>query len=120
MRATYNHSDRNLIDAYFDGGIAYNGLIPGRPHDTAGLDFAYGHISAPVTRSDLALGAAPLIRDYQATIEATYQIAVAPGFTVQPDFQYIVHPAAHGIAIPGTGRPLHNIAVFGLRATLHY
>ena len=120
LRATYDPADRNLIDGYIDGGVAYNGLIPGRPHDTAGLDFAYGHISPSVGRSDIVLGAAPLIRDFQATFEATYQIAIVPGFTLQPDFQYIVHPAAHGIAIPGTDRPLHDIAVYGLRATLHY
>ena len=100
--------------------MAYNGLLPSRPNDTAGLDFAYGHISRAVTRSDIVTGAAPLIRDFQTTFEATYQIALAPGITLQPDAQYIVHPGAHGVGLPVTGRPTHDTAVIGLRATVHY
>ena len=120
LRATYDPADRNLIDFYVDGGVAYNGLLPSRPNDTAGLDFAYGHISRAVTRSDIVTGAAPLIRDFQTTFEATYQIALAPGITLQPDAQYIVHPGAHGVGLPVTGRPTHDTAVIGLRATVHY
>ena len=120
LRATYDPADRNLIDFYVDGGVAYNGLLPGRPNDTAGLDIAYGHISRNVMHGDIVTGAAPLVRDFQTTFEATYQIAIAPGLTLQPDAQYIVHPGAHGVGQPVTGQPIHDAAVFGLRATIHY
>ena len=43
-----------------------------------------------------------------------------PGFTVQPDFQYVFHPGAHGVADPIDGAPIRDAAVFGVRATIHY
>jgi porin len=32
------------------------------------------------------------IRDFEANLELTYAAQVIPGWTVQPDFQYIWHP----------------------------
>ena len=120
LRVAASPSDRSLIDVYVDGGVAYKGLIPGRPDDTVGVAAAYGKISPAVSTGDIVSGAAPLIRDYQAVIEATYQYSVVPGFSLQPDFQYIVHPGAHGIADPIDGQPIRDAAIFGLRATIHY
>lgn len=119
VRAMGAPPGRNLIDAYLDGGIAYQGLLPGRPLDTIGLSAVYAHISPAVTRQDSASGAFPLVRDYQALIEATYQYVVCNGFTLQPDFQYVFHPGANGVA-DRNGNPLHDAAVFGLRATIIY
>lgn len=119
LRGSYFPGDRNLIDLYLDGGVTYKGLIPKRDTDTAGVSFAYSRISPNVSAADIVDGS-PLVRDYQAVIEATYQIAILPGFTVQPDAQYVFHPGAHGVAIPGTNQPIHDAAVFGLRATVHY
>ena len=113
-------SDRNLIDVYADGGIAYKGLLKGRPDDTVGVSVAYGKISPAVRAGDFATGAQPLIRDYQALVELTYQYAVIPGVTLQPDFQYIFHPGAHGVADPRDGEPTRDAAVFGLRFSVHY
>lgn len=113
-------ADRNLFDFYFDAGIAYQGLLPGRDQDTVGITGAYGHISPSVTRQDILGASAPLIRTYQSLIEATYQYVVVNGFTLQPDFQYIIHPGANGVADPRDGRPLRNATVYGLRATVVY
>ena len=111
--------DRNLIDFYVDGGVSYQGLLPGRPLDTVGVSAAYARISPAVTGSDELTGT-PLVRDYQAVIEATYQYVALPGVTLQPDFQYIFHPGAYGVADPGTGRPIKDAAVFGGRFSVHY
>jgi porin len=119
LRVTGLPNDRNLIDVYADGGITYKGLFKSRQDDTIGLSAAYGHISSGATNQDIAAGG-PLVRDYQAVIEATYQYAMLPGFTLQPDFQYIFHPGANGVGDPDTGLPLKNAAVFGLRATVVY
>lgn len=119
LRAAGMPGDRNLIDVYVDGGITYQGLIPGRPSDTIGVSAAYGHVSPDIAQLD-ALAGGPLMLDYQALIEATYQYVVVPGFTIQPDFQYIFHPGAHGVADPVTGLPIRNAAIFGLRASVHY
>lgn len=122
VRASSGPSDLNLIDVYVDAGLSYKGLIPGRPDDTAGISGAYARISPDVAMQDELAGNAPLIRDFNGLIEATYQYVVAPGFSLQPDFQYLIHPGAHGVAIPNLAynEPIHNAAVFGLRATVHY
>lgn len=120
LRVAGSPRDRNLIDLFVDGGISYQGLLPGRGDDTIGLSATYARISPAVAQQDVASGAAPLIRDYQALIEATYQYVVMSGFTLQPDFQYVFHPGADGVADPRDGRPLRNAAVFGLRTTIIY
>ena len=119
LRANYLPADRNLIDIYVDGGVVYKGLIPGRPDDTAGISGAYGRISPDASAADIAAGTS-LVRDDQALIELTYQYSVLPGFSIQPDFQYVFHPGAHGVADPNTGLPTQDAAVFGLRAAIHY
>ena len=113
-------NDRNLIDVYADGGVAYKGLFKGRSDDTVGFSVAYGKISSAVRAGDFATSAQPLIRDYQALVELTYQYAVIPGVTLQPDFQYVFHPGAHGVADPRDGQPIRDAAVFGLRFSVHY
>ena len=122
FRVSGGPSDENLIDIYADAGISYKGLIPGRPDDTAGVSGAYARFSPEVALQDQFAGNAPLIRDENGLIEASYQYVVAPGFTLQPDFQYLFHPSGHAVAIPNVvpTTPIHDAAVFGLRATLHY
>ncbi len=119
LRATYFPADRNLIDLYLDGGITYRGLLPHRSGDTIGVSVAYARVSTDVARQD-AITTATLVRDYQAVIEGTYQLSIFPGFSIQPDIQYVIHPGAHGVAIPGTQTPIHNAFVLGLRTSLHY
>ncbi len=111
--------DRNLVDLYVDGGVAYQGFLANRPDDTFGVSAAYARVSPYLSRQDQVAGT-PLVRDFQALIEVSYQIVVSPGFTIQPDFQYVFHPGAHGVADPLSGLPAGNAAVFGLRAALHY
>ena len=119
LRASASPNDRNLIDLYLDGGVAYKGLFPGRPTDTTGIAAAYARISPDASATDIAAGT-PLVRDYQAVIETTHQFSLAPGFSIQLDVQYIVHPGAHGVGEPGTGLPIHNATVFGLRTAIRY
>ena len=122
LRVSGGPSDKNLIDLYLDGGVSYKGLIPGRPDDTVGVSGAYARSSPDVSQQDVLAGNAPLIHDASGLIEATYQYVVAPGFSLQPDFQYLFHPSGHSVAIPNLASnvPIHDAAVFGMRATLHY
>ena len=118
-------ADRNLVDLYADAGIAYQGLFAGRPDDTIGLSLAHSRISQraiDLDRDTIALtGIARPKRSGETTWEATYQAVVVPGFTVQPDVQYIVHPGG-GIANPRdpNGARIRNAAVLGARATIRY
>ncbi len=119
LRVAVMPSDRNPMDLYLDGGVSYKGLLPNRPRDTVGFAVAYGRAS-PDLAQIIAQTPGALVPDFQATIEVTYQATVLPGFTIQPDFQYIFHPGAHAVADPVDGRPTRDAAIFGLRATVHY
>ncbi|GJE44821.1 carbohydrate porin [Methylobacterium soli] len=125
IRASVSPTRSSLIDYYVDAGLAYKGLIPGRDSDTLGIGVGYAHISANARRADrdviLYTGQVIPVRKAETVIEATYQALVVPGFTVQPDVQYILRPGA-GIANPRDpdGRRVKNAAVLGVRATVQY
>lgn len=125
VRAAFSPTRSSLIDYYLDGGVAYRGLIAGRESDTLGLSVAYAHIGTQARRADrdaiLYTGTAMPVRRAETVIEATYQALVVPGFTVQPDAQYIIRPGA-GIANPydPSGRRVKNAVVLGARATVQY
>ena len=89
-------SDRNLVDVYASGGIVVAGMVPGRPDDKFGASFIYARFSDGVRGFDadqIAFTGLPLaVRDYELNLELTYVAQIIPGWTVQPDFQYIWHP----------------------------
>ncbi|GJE18817.1 Porin B [Methylobacterium marchantiae] len=123
-RISSSPSDRNLIDLWADGGVVVAGMVPGRPKDAFGLSFIYARISDSARRSNqdrVFLDAGfQLVRSYEATIEVTYQIAVAPGWIIQPDIQYVFNPGG-GIVDPSfPNKRIKGGAVFGLRSTLTY
>jgi porin len=125
VRASYSPTRSSLIDYYLDGGFAYRGLIPGRESDTLGLSVGYAHIGAQARRADrdaiFFSGTAMPVRKFEGVIEATYQALVVPGFTVQPDAQYVLRPGG-GISNPYNSgeRRVKNAAILGVRATLQY
>ena len=118
-------ADRNLVDFYADAGFAALGLVPGREEDLFGLAAAFAHISPEAAAADRATSAATEIaapvRDFEAVIEATYQIRVIPGFTLQPTFQYVMHPGGN-IADPlRTGlAPIRNAEVLGVTTIVRF
>src|SRR3954468_13529615 len=133
-------SDRNLISFYADGGLSFKGLIPGRADDTFGVSVAYSKISEQARKRDRDVrlfavtsatdpetgelnftgGALPL-RSSEALIEITYQASIIPGWTVQPDFQYVFRPGGN-VSNPRdpNGTAIKNAAIFGLRTTIRY
>lgn len=125
LRVAGSPGDRNLIDVYVDGGLAYKGLFPGRGDDTLGLSFAYARISdraAGLDRDTVLFSGAPgFVRRAEALIELTYQAQVVPGWTVQPDIQYVFDPGG-GVANPRdpNGGRIRNALVFGVRTTIRY
>jgi porin len=125
-RVSASPGDRNLVSFYADGGLTYKGLFPGRPDDTAGISAAYIAISPSVRGFDrdtalingTGFGA---VRVSEAVFEATYQAQIVPGFTVQPDFQYIVRPGGRQVNPRSPDGAIEkDAAVVGLRATIRY
>jgi porin len=103
-RASLSPSDRNLVDAYVDGGIVFSGLVSKRPDDRFGAAFIYARFSDSLRAFDQdqvnygTLTTPP--RDYEANFEFTYVAQVVPGWTVQPVFTYIARPSGTGIRYP--------------------
>ncbi|HUN50513.1 MAG TPA: carbohydrate porin, partial [Candidatus Sulfotelmatobacter sp.] len=116
-------SAQNLIDFYSDGGLTYQGLLPERQNDVVGVGVIYSRIGAAARGLDLDARSfgdpGHLVRSGEVAIETTYQIQLAPWWTLQPDLQYIIHPGGT-IAPPGTASnsPIPNALVIGLRTTL--
>ncbi len=116
IRGGNAEGDRSTFDYYFDAGVVFNGLIPGRPSDTFGLASAYGHIGSgfagDVADGDALNGANTPIPDYEANVELTYFAQIAKWWTVQPDLQVLLHPGGSA-AIP-------NALVLGVRTTISF
>ncbi|HJQ57475.1 MAG TPA: carbohydrate porin, partial [Vineibacter sp.] len=116
--------DRNLVAFYADGGFAFKGLLPERPDDTFGVAFAFANISRrarALDRDGRAFGANTPIRANETLIEITYKAQIVPGWTLQPDLQYIRRPGGR-IAHPGSsaGRAIKDALMLGLRTSIQY
>ena len=124
-RISGSPGDRNLIDFYADTGVNLNGMISARPNDSFGVAFAYARISDAVSAAEqdqiFFSGVPRPVQDYEAMVEFTYQAQIMPGWTIQPDVQYIFHPGGN-VANPfdPTGAPIPNAWVFGMRTTVNF
>lgn len=114
-RMSLSPSDRNLVDAYIDGGVVFAGLIPQRPNDKFGASMIYSRFSDSVRafdREQIALTGIPgIVRDYEANLEFTYQVQIVPGWWVQPVLTRVWHP---------NGDASRNALVAGVRSLWRY
>ena len=96
-RASISPGDRSPVDRYIDGGLVAVGLISGRPDDRLGLGFIHAKFSdqlAGARRDVGTFGGAPQpIPDHETNFELTWQAQIVPGWTVQPNLQYVLHPS---------------------------
>jgi len=113
-------SDRNLAPFGVDGGLVYKGLIPGRDWDTFGVAASYLELSEKIERAQRDINAAlgfPFFSDkqmvdYEAVLEVSYRAQLTAWWTLQPDFQWVMHP--------GGSRALDDAFVFSLFTTLRF
>jgi porin len=111
-------AEQNLVDFYADGGVTFSGMIPRRADDTLGIGFAYSGISNGAHGFDVESGL-PIALTYEALLEICYTAQLKPGWTLQPDFQYIWQPGG-GVSGPSSEGALANASVWGLRTTLNF
>jgi porin len=124
-RISESPSDRNLMHLYAEAGVNFMGVWVQRPDDSFGCAAAFSHLSPPVGAFDrdtvFFAGEISSVRNYELALELTYQARIVPGWTVQPDFQYIFHPGG-GAADPNNaaaGR-IPDAAIFGLRTLVSF
>ncbi len=113
--------DRNRVDFYADAGVLVTGMIPNRPDDGVSAGVAYARISRATAALDqdmIAYNNVPgPVRSSELLLEATYSAQLVPGWTLQPNVQYVIRPGG-GAADPSMPtRPLRNAAIVGLRTT---
>jgi len=125
-RAAGSPTDRNLIDLYADAGVEFIGFRDDRPNDKFGIAAAYAHVSKRAQALDAdyqgLVNRNWPARSFEGLLTAVYQYQIKDGWTVQPNFQFIVHPGG-GATLPGgplAGKALKNASVFGLRTTLKF
>jgi porin len=117
-------ADRNLMDFYGDGGVNFIGVMARRPDDSFGFAAAFSRLSPSVSAFDrdaaFFSGQLSAVRNYELALEFTYKAIALPGWTLQPDFQYIVHPGG-GVADPhNRAVRIPNAAVIGLRTMVTF
>ena len=103
LRAGAADRQAQSVSSYFGGGVVSQGLLRGRPDDRLGVAIARAGIGAPASA---ALG----VSRAETTFELSYQYKVHNTLAVQPDVQWIDHPA--GIA------GARSALVLGLRIVL--
>ena len=105
-------SEQNLIDFYAEGGVTFTGMIPHRADDALGIGFAYSGISNSVHGFDVDSGE-PVARNFEPLLEICYTFQIKPGWTLQPDFQYIWQPGGN---VPDAD----NATVLGARTSISF
>jgi porin len=124
-RIAMSPPEQNLIDFYAELGINCMGLWPQRPDDSFGLAAGYLRASPQLSGyeqdQNFYEGTANPVQNFEAGFELTYQAQIIPGWTIQPDFQYIFHPGLVEANPENTysGR-IKDSAVFGLRTSLKF
>jgi porin len=125
-RASISPPDQNLIDLYADGGVEFIGLDDRRPKDKFGIAGGYARVSSRARALDADFqtvqGPAWPVRSFESLVTAVYQYEVRSGWTLQPNFQYLVHPGAGATNPigPNPGKALKDAAVFGVRTVLKF
>ena len=115
-RMGFAPENRNLIDFYAETGLNYRALIPHRGRDVLGVAFTYTDLSSDLRQlardANRIDGTHDALPDYEAVLEATYQVNLAPWLQVQPGLQYIIHPG-------GSSR-YDNALVLGVRSVVTF
>ncbi|MCE2565155.1 carbohydrate porin [Komagataeibacter sp. FNDCF1] len=117
-RATGNSGDRNMISFAIDAGVNLKAPFRGRDNDTIGLGWGIGRASSGQRAYDRTSGS--LVQGNENHLELTYQAQVTPWMVMQPDFQYVWHPAGGGSDPSYPWCRTGNEAVFGLHASVNF
>ena len=98
--------DNNSLPFFFYTGLVYEGLIPTRDHDQAGIAFALGNYSYDRILSEREAGA-QIVPTYEGVLECEYRVQVNKWSFVQPFLQYIIRPGGTGQVANATVLGVH-------------
>ena len=124
-RGSANPSDRNLIEAYADGGLTVLAPFASRPDDKLSVAFGYSKIYSAAQALDndyrVLTGSDRPVRDYEGLLTVGYLAEIRKGWTVLPNVQYVIHPGG-GYVLDAGGVPhaVHDAFVLGLRSVTKF
>jgi porin len=112
VRGGFANPTAQPIAGYLGAGIVQQGTIAGRPDDRLGFGIAHAVIGEPAVR---ALG----VHHSETSFELTYQAKISRRFVIQPDVDYIHHPAgvSHAPDSVGIGLRLVYAVAYPIRMT---
>ena len=117
-------SDRNQVNWFLQGGLAYTGLIDGRPLDQFGIGFAYMNMSSSyannVRSQNQYQGTNLPIPNFESFIELDYQAVISPWWAVQPFLTYVINPGARAPQPQNNQLAIPNATVLGLRTIVTF
>lgn len=107
VRVGFADRRAQTVAGYIGLGIVQVGTFADRPDDRLGVAIAHAIIGSPAVRT-LDISSA------ETSMEVSYQVKLSDRFAIQPDVQYIVHPAgiAHAPNALGVGLRLVLTAGF--------
>lgn len=79
---------------YFHAGLVYQGPLPGRDRDQAGIAFGLGSYSAVLQDVEADNGQPP--QTSEGVLEFFYRVQINSWAYIQPDFQYVIQPNGTG------------------------
>ena len=95
-------SDVNEVKTFWSVGAQYQGLIPSRDEDVAGVGVAQGRL----------VESAGFTRPHETVMEVYYNAAITPWLSVSPSLQYVVNS--------GGDRDVDDATVVGIRAQMAF
>ena len=96
----------NSLPFFFYTGLVYEGLIPTRDHDQAGIAFALGNYSYDQILAARGEGK-QIVPTYEGVLEFDYRVQVNKWSYVQPFLQYVIRPGGTGQVANATVLGLH-------------
>ena len=106
VRAGVAERRAQAVSGYFGIGAVQQGTFSGRPDDRFGIAMARAIIGSPAI---ITLG----LPHAETAFEATYQVKLSERVAVQPDLQYIHHPAGLAKAADALGVGLRIVLSTG-------
>ncbi|MFA7343041.1 MAG: carbohydrate porin [Terrimicrobiaceae bacterium] len=96
----------NCLPFFFYSGLVYEGLIPTRDRDQAGVALAFGDYSDDQIFADREAGR-QVVDTYEGVLEFEYRCQVNKWSYVQPFVQYVIRPGGDGQVANATVLGVH-------------
>jgi porin len=99
------NADFNQFSSYFQTGLVFSGMVPGRSEDQFAVSYSTARTGDKYRLAASNAGAEAT--SHESVWEATYRAHMAPWLSIQPNIQYVINP--------GADAQIKNSTVLGVR-----